>query len=207
MGLDDAKQIVSKGYDAIADTYLQRFGFPAAKDRWGAELAARVAPAGDVLDLGCGAGIPLAKALAERGFSVVGVDISPRQVKLAERNVPSAKFMVGDLASLQLATDSFDGVAAFYSFNHVPRDEYAEAFISVARWLRPGGVFVGNFGVNNDPAWFGQWLGAETFFSSFDSATTERLIGDTGLRIEMAVIEGAEDEDAQFLWIVATKGV
>ena len=40
-----------------------------------------------VLDLGCGAGVPIARRLAER-YKVTGVDISERQIMLVRRNVP-----------------------------------------------------------------------------------------------------------------------
>jgi hypothetical protein len=45
-----------------------------------------------VLDVGCGAGIPLTRMLAET-FDVTGVDISTRQIELARRNVPNARFI------------------------------------------------------------------------------------------------------------------
>ena len=40
-----------------------------------------------VLDAGCGTGVPVAKFLSKR-FEVVGIDISPKMIKLARKNVP-----------------------------------------------------------------------------------------------------------------------
>ena len=203
--MGDPKDIVRRGYDQVAEAYLARFGSSAAKLRWADELARRTAPGGRILDLGCGAGVPVARRLAEQAFAVVGVDISPRQVELARRNVPQAEFILSDFASLALPDDAFDAVAAFFSFNHLPRDQHAAVLRSIGRWLRPGGVFVGNFGVGGEAEWVGEWLGADTFFSSFDAATGAELVAASGLAVEVASVQPSDDEDAAFLWVVATR--
>src|SRR6516165_376478 len=48
---------------------------------------------GVVVDLGCGSGI-WARALADSGYEVVGVDISPAMIALARQRVPEATFHV-----------------------------------------------------------------------------------------------------------------
>ena len=68
----------------------------------------------DLLDLGCGAGYPTTKRLAEH-FAVTGVDISQRQVERARRDIPEATFIRADMTSLRLWRCSFDAVTAFFS--------------------------------------------------------------------------------------------
>src|SRR5207245_733144 len=46
---------------------------------------------GVVVDLGCGSGI-WARALADSGYKVVGVDISPAMIELARQRVPETTF-------------------------------------------------------------------------------------------------------------------
>jgi SAM-dependent methyltransferase len=48
---------------------------------------------GLVVDLGCGSGI-WARALADLGYEVVGVDISPAMIELARQQVPEAQFHI-----------------------------------------------------------------------------------------------------------------
>jgi SAM-dependent methyltransferase len=48
---------------------------------------------GLVVDLGCGSGI-WARELADHGYDVVGVDISPAMIELARQRVPEATFQV-----------------------------------------------------------------------------------------------------------------
>ena len=120
-----AKSIVAHGYDVVAKTYLKRFGRSAVRQRMLDEMIGRLPAAAHVLDLGCGAGVPLSSALVEQGFSVVGIDGSMKQIEMARRNVPKAEFVHADMTVVPFAPRSFDAVAAFYSITHVPREDHA----------------------------------------------------------------------------------
>lgn len=56
---------------------------------------------GLVADLGCGSGI-LSVAVAAAGYDVLGIDISPSMIALAERRVPGGAFRVGSLLAAEL---------------------------------------------------------------------------------------------------------
>src|SRR5699024_5546091 len=68
---------------------------------------------GDVLDIGCGLG-DNAVYLAQQGFNVTGLDISPTALITAERRAKDAgvtvAFSVADATTLGGYTDSFDTV-------------------------------------------------------------------------------------------------
>lgn len=198
------ERLVSTAYDRVGDAYLQQFGVSPAKDAWRVELARRTVPRGHILDLGCGAGVPVARDLIDAGFQVTGIDGSPRQIALACENVPGGVFIVGDMAAADFPAGHFDGVAAFFSILHVPRRDHAELMRKIARWLRPGAAFVGSFTIHDSPGWVGDWLGAPMFFNGFDDATNRQIVADAGLAIELAEV-CAEDNDAPFLWLAARK--
>ena len=61
-----------------------------------------------VLDAGCGVGLD-AFILTNHGFSVTGIDISPRMIAYARRNAPLATFREGDFLALDTA-DTFHGI-------------------------------------------------------------------------------------------------
>jgi SAM-dependent methyltransferase len=198
----DMKRIVAEGYDRIADTYLECFGRSSVRD---AKLAAllETLPAGArVLDLGCGAGEPVARELVAHGCQVTGVDGSLRQIEGARRNVPGADFVHADMTSVELPTEAFDAVCAFYSITHVPRSKHAALIRRIASWLRPNGLFVASFG-SSAGDWLGEWLGAPMFFSHHDPEETKRLIAAAGLRLEQAELLEQDNETTTFLWIVA----
>ncbi len=136
------RRIVADGYDRIAERYLEWIGRQPSAARLEALewLLGELHDGSDLLELGCGAGIPMTARMAER-HHVTGIDISPRQIALARHNVPAARFEVGDMTEVLFADRSFDAVVSFYALTHVPRGEHGPLLGRVARWLRPGGLF------------------------------------------------------------------
>lgn len=205
---DPRKDLVRDAYDAIADHYLRWTegieGDP--RDRFLNLLTARLDDGARVLDLGCGAGVPSTRRLAER-FEVVGVDISPEQIRRARANVPAATFLCADISELEFAPASYDGVTALYSISHVPREQHAGLFARIARWLRPGGLLLATLGAEDGAGWVGEWLGATTFFSSHDADVNRELLRQAGLVLladEVVTMREPEGE-VDFFWILAKR--
>ena len=95
---------VKDGYNKAADAYLQgRSQFEG--DRYLDKLALLLKPQASVLDLGCGAGIPVDRYLVDRGFRVAGLDISEKQIELARASVPGATFAVADMRGMRAGDD------------------------------------------------------------------------------------------------------
>lgn len=203
---DPRTQIVSEGYDAIGETFAEWreriVGDP--RDEWAGDLASRLHEGARVLELGCGSGSPETRRLAQR-FAVTGVDISPRQVERARAAIPEASFIVADITELELPAASYDAVASFYVFNHVPRDLLAPLLGRIQGWLVDGGWLLTAFGISDMEGWTGNWLGAPTFFSSFPAEVNSRLVREAGFtleRDEVVVFEEPEGK-AKFQWVLA----
>jgi len=205
---DDPGAVVGRGYDALVDRYLewtdQTDNDP--RMRFLARFAAELADGAEVLELGCGAGVPATARLSQR-FRVTGVDVSAAQIERARSLVPSATLMVADIGELDLADGSFDGVAAFYVLGHVQRKRLDTLLGRIASWLRPGGWFVASFGVADEDGWTGDWLGVPMFFSSFPPARNRELVVAAGLAIVAdELVTAAEDGSAvTFQWILACR--
>lgn len=203
---DARTKLVADGYDVIGETFAEWrtriVGDP--REEWEAELVRRLDDGTRILELGCGAGSPETKRLAER-FRLTGVDISPRQVDRARAAVPEAEFVRADMTALDLPAGSFDAVVSFYAFNHVPRDLLAPLLGSIHSWLVPGGWLLTAFGQSDLPEWTGDWLGAPTFFSGYPAETNTRLVREAGFAIERdEVVEFEEPEGpARFQWVLA----
>jgi SAM-dependent methyltransferase len=205
---DRAKAVVSSGYDAIADEFVDwsmKVVDP-VRDRLFGDFVALLQTGATVLDIGCGAGIPWTRALADR-FDVTGIDISPRQIEAARGNVPSATFIEGDVSSASLEEGSFDGAIAFYSIAHLPVDEHRPLFDRLARWLRPGGVLLASVPVAESAGWTGDWLATTMFFASLGADAYLVLLRD--LRFELLAVEETTAEEpegpARFLWVFARR--
>jgi CTP:molybdopterin cytidylyltransferase MocA/SAM-dependent methyltransferase len=200
--------IVARGYDALGSDYIEwntRIIDP-ARERMVGELTERLPVGARLLDLGCGAGVLSTKQLAET-FDVTGVDVSAVQLETARRNIPRAKFIQGDMASIAFPPQSFDAVIAFYSIIHVPRDQHLGLFQNIARWLRPGGHFLAALSAEDSAPWTGEWLGQEMFFSGFDAATNRRLLTDAAfdLLIDDEVEIDEPEGPVRFLWVLARR--
>lgn len=133
------------GYDA---------GYQACPCFWGTEpgsLLTRLvttfgeAPTFRALDAGCGEG-KNAVYLANRGASVVAVDLSPWAIMNARAlhaEVRGIKWVVGDIASLRLRAQEYDVVVA-YGLLHCLPDPYAvrKLVSHLMQATRPGGYQV-----------------------------------------------------------------
>jgi SAM-dependent methyltransferase len=205
----DARRIVADGYDAIAERYFEWSAArpSATRQRWLARALQLIRPGSDVLDLGCGAGVPMTRALAA-GRNVTGIDLSARQVELARAAVPEATFIQADMTALDLPPASLDAVCAFYSLTHVPRGDLPGLLGAILGWLRPGGLLLASMGAQDSPdAVEADWLGAPMFFSHFGAKKNRALVRRAGFELEEAVVdvEPEDRHDALFLWVVARR--
>ncbi len=146
----DYKALVQKSYDRIAAVYEEaRTGTVHLEVDL---LMQKLADGASILDIGCGAGVPIAQTLAQR-FHVTGVDISGEQIRRAKLNVPAATFIHGDMMAVDFPPASFDGVVAFYSIFHLPREEHPELLRRIHTWLKPGGYLLATFSQFSESAY------------------------------------------------------
>lgn len=97
-----------------------------------------------ILELGCGAG-NLSIALAQRGFQVTGIDISPAAIEWANENAAALEkrpnFIVGDVLALPEANDGFfDYVLDGYCLHCIIGEDRPIFLRNAHRVLRPLGV-------------------------------------------------------------------
>jgi SAM-dependent methyltransferase len=100
---------------------------------------------GAVLDLGCGYGRH-ATMLAQRGYTVTGLDFNTRYLEIAAEEAAEAGVSVtwrtGDMRALGFE-NAFDGVYSFFtSFGYYEDEENELVIEGIARSLKPGGRFL-----------------------------------------------------------------
>jgi SAM-dependent methyltransferase len=108
-------------------------------------LAADGVGEGLVVDLGCGTGI-LAEAVANAGYDVLGVDISPTMIEMARRRVPEARFLCEPLLTAELPPAiavAAVGECFNYRFDeNTSRDQLRSLFQRIRAALAPGGLLL-----------------------------------------------------------------
>jgi SAM-dependent methyltransferase len=92
-----------------------------------------------VLDVGCGTGVPVSEMLAEAGLDVVGCDISPKMIKLAQTRV-KGHFIVSDMLSYK-SEDKFTAVFMIFSTLQLSYADFYAAAYKFANALQPSGIF------------------------------------------------------------------
>ena len=102
---------------------------------------------GRLVDLGCGTGRVL-EYFARRGFQTVGVDLSPRMLKVSARKAEKEGLPIAlvraNLCQLDaFAAESFDYAACMFSTIGmiIGLDNRRRALCHIRRLLRPGGLF------------------------------------------------------------------
>jgi SAM-dependent methyltransferase len=195
MGDDDQRQVVRQGYNALSYHYRRDDADDGQYGVWLGDLLARLPTPADVLDLGCGCGVPAARFLANAGHHVTGVDISDVQIDRARRLVPSGTFMRADAVDLDLPPARFHAVVCLYTLIHVPLADQPGLIGRIGRWLRPGGWLLATTGHD---AWTGtedNWLGgpATMWWSHADAPTYRSWLQQAGLTVtaEDVIPEGA----------------
>lgn len=123
-------------WEAAAPAYLQSFALATRQFIDGLLDAAAVAPGQPVLDVACGPGHVVARALA-RGAPATGLDFSPAMLAVARAACPGLALRQGDAEALPFDDACFDAVVSNFGLHHVPRPGLA--LREARRVLRPGG--------------------------------------------------------------------
>lgn len=132
-----------------------------------------------VLDLGCGAGRPIAEYLIDRGCSVTGVDASRPMIELFARVVPRAVALHADMRTLRLSQD-FDLVLAWDSFFHLSPDDQRRTIPVMSDHLAPGGVLLITTGPRAGEA-IGRIGESDLYHASLDPEEYRGLFAGCGL--------------------------
>ncbi len=204
----DPKRIVADGYDRMGREFsVWNSERPPEVRRWFLEeVLARLPGGSAVPELGCGPGTDAAELSAGRRY--IGVDLSPVQLSIARRRAPHATFVLGDFTSLAFRPASFDGVVAFYAFNHVPQDEVEPTFARIFAWLRPGGWLMSSLLTTEAEDRVEEWLGVPMFFAGVEPWSYDRFLRETGFDLELSEVR--EEMDARYgparhQWVIARK--
>ena len=102
-----------------------------------------------VVDLGCGTGV-LTALLADRGYDMTGVDLSPDMLAVAQKRNgdrnPEIPYLCQDMRRLDLYCTAGTFLCVCDSINYLLTDrDVIRTFSRVRNFLYPGGIFVFDF--------------------------------------------------------------
>lgn len=190
---------VRRMYEETADSYAQmmdaEINLPIYAEVLG-RLRDRIADtAGTVVDTACGSGhmLSLYHQQFDQKHPLLGVDLSPRMVSIAEMKLGSAgRVIVGDMRELpSVESGSSCAVLNFFALHHLDFEGAGAAFKEWSRILAPGGQLV-------VAAWEG--CGAIDYGEKsdivalrYESSDLKKWAQEAGFRITRCIVEQVED--------------
>lgn len=128
-------------YDLIADWYASKrvdeTGVPEVNT-----LSSSIPSGSLVLDVGCGNGIPITRAMLKQGHRVIGLDSSSAMRAHFKRNCPDALVVGGIVQDCPFAGSVFDAAVAWGVMFHLNPEDGIQAIANVSRTLKRGAPFL-----------------------------------------------------------------
>lgn len=157
MAEDAQRHRLRASFDEAAEQYDRARPVPPAEVFNDVVELARLAPRAELLEIGCGTG-KATLPLAERGFSILAVELGEDMAQLARRNLaayPMVTVVTSPFEAWDPGEERFDAVVSFEAFHWLDPEV---AFAKSASVLRDGGalgVYGSRFGVHehSDPVW------------------------------------------------------
>lgn len=168
------------------------------------DFADKVVTKGKILDIGCGSGVPIATYLSERGFSVTGIDFSDEMINLAQlSNIPNTQFVNSDFLNFE-TIEKFDGVIAWDSLWHFPKDKQRNIYPKIGNLLRSGGYLIFTHG-NIDGEHVDSMFGEPFYYSSLSKDVVFSILIENGFEIRYAYENFVEENSHRAFVVLAQK--
>jgi len=132
-----------------------------------------------IIDFACGEGFYTRLLIKLGAKSVLGVDVSPKMIELAENeeyeNPIGCEYLIADIGKMG-ELGEFDIVTAIYLLNYAKsRDELFDYCKAIYKHLKPGGRFIG---FNDSPENKVENYGKYKKYGFYKTTTKERKEGD-----------------------------
>lgn len=104
-----------------------------------------------ILDVGCGPGNITQYLLSNRpDFDVLGIDIAPNMIALAQENNPNARFAIMDCREIDQLKSKFDAIVCGFCLPYMSTEACAKFIENCAQLLTENGLIYLSF-VEGDP--------------------------------------------------------
>lgn len=188
--MEDVKFRTRSVYEKHAAAWDAKRGRSLFEKAWLDRLLARTSPGDTILDVGCGAGEPIARYIMEQDRHVCGIDFAEPMLAIARQRFPEARWIQADMRSFDLG-ESFGGVVAWDSFFHLPPDDQRSVIPRLAGYLAPGGGLLVTIGPSESEL-VGTVEGDPVYHASLSIDDYEVRFRQAGLEVAEFV---AEDRD------------
>ena len=192
-------------YDEFAITYEENRGIFDMSEVLDSFYSKLELEKGKLLDIGCGAGEPVARFFVDNGWTTTGVDFSEKMIELASKYVPEMKSIHADIC---FEPNQFNAITASYSLFHVPADNHAGLFERMHQWLKPNGKVLFTYATeeytgSEEFNGYKKFMDRELFYSHKKPEELYVDLEKIGFMIESTKYRNIGGE--VFLWVTASK--
>jgi len=195
------REEIRKEWDSISETYSRKRDPTGSDSDLIDDLLERLPHEPRVLDVGCGDGARTLRKLPNG----VGIDLSRRGLELAAESFDAA-LVQADMAQIPFVADSFDGLTAYHSVFHVPRENHGHVYEEFARVLSSGGVLLMTLPGSRFETVRKGWMGGRMVFSFPGRGKTLSLLEDAGFK-EVRTVTADDPLGSSTEFVFATVGV
>ena len=176
---------LSNGYEAVVAEFLAGRGrapSTAVGTRTVREWAQTLPPEANVIDLGCGTGLPITKVLVSEGLKVYGVDASPSFVEAFRRNLPEIPVACESVLDSGFFNRTFDAVIAWGLMFLLLPNEQRQLIQKMADILVPHGRLLFTSSAGTEPlVWKDSMTGLES--RSLGAVEYRKLLSEAGISV------------------------
>ncbi len=177
---DESRNVVAF-YERNAENWKRERSRSLFEKHWLDRFLAHVPQGGEILDLGCGDGRPIAEYFINAGYRVTGVDSSMTLLSACRSAWAHAEWHAADMRGIDLGK-AFDAVLAWDSFFHLTRDDQAAMMPVFMKHAKPGAPLMFTAGPDNgeriNPLW-----DASLYHASLSKDEYETLLQQHGFRL------------------------
>ncbi|MFA5947258.1 MAG: class I SAM-dependent methyltransferase [Patescibacteria group bacterium] len=154
------------------------------KHAWVDRFTSLVPEHGQILDIGCAYGRD-SRSFADAGMRVEGIDGSEAMVEKAQKLVPEGKFFTGDIRSVPLEEQKYDGMWASGLFVHIPKQDISALLEKLNGALAEKGKLYGSIYLGTEEGLVKdeRFEGAEKYYTYFTEEEFRSLLVEAGFEI------------------------
>lgn len=189
-------------YERHARAFDRERGRSLFEKDWLDRFLAIVPRGGEILDIGCGSGEPIARYFIESGYRVAGVDSSPTLISLCRERFPGHNWAVADMRTLLIGR-RFGGIVAWDSFFHLDHDDQRRMLPVFRAHAASGAPLLFTSGPSHGEA-IGSYEGEPLYHASLDPEEYRALLRGNGFE-EIAHVAADPDCGGHTVWLALTK--
>ncbi len=196
--LNTIKEETQQVYDRYAHRWDEERPKVFYEKVWIEKLLETLPATSDLLDLGCGAGDPIAGFILEKGFALTGIDYAPGMIALARQRYPQGNWLVGDIRDIPVEM-TFEGIFSWDGFFHLSIEEQRIALPRIIDLVKLGGTILLTVG-HYEGETTGTVCGETVYHASLSPEEYRRILTGSGFSTVEIVTEDVESHGRSVLF-------